>query len=325
MNKAIRILKNWTLPLGMSCGLLRFLAFHYIKALSPIKPATQATAEFLMPTVLFIMLFATFCKVNPRDMRITGWHVWLVLFQLAACTCIALLLHFEPNLSFVLPAEGLMVCLVCPTAGAAAVITGKLGGSETSLTTYTILSNLAAAVIIPLVFPLVEKHAYASFLSQFITILRHVFPLLVFPFLLAWGLREFFPNAHKQVVAYCHNLAFYLWGFGLILSVGQTCRFLADSPVSANVKWTLSLVSLVACILQFCLGKSIGAAYGERIGGGQGLGQKNTIFAIWVTYTYLTPVLSVAPGTYIIRQNIFNSWQLWRKQRAEEKNNRQTY
>ena len=72
MNKAIRILKNWTLPLGMSCGLLGFLAFHYIKALSPIKPATQATAEFLMPTVLFIMLFATFCKVNPRDMRITG-------------------------------------------------------------------------------------------------------------------------------------------------------------------------------------------------------------------------------------------------------------
>lgn len=124
----------------------------------------------------------------------------------------------------------------------------------------------------------------------------------MFPFLLAWGLREFFPNAHKQVVAYCRNLAFYLWGFGLILSVGQTCRFLADSPVSANVKWTLSLVSLVACILQFCLGKSIGAAYGERIGSGQGLGQKNTIFAIWVTYTYLTPVLSVAPGTYIIWQ-----------------------
>ena len=99
MNKAIRILKNWTLPLGMSCGLLGFLAFHYIEALSPIKPATQATAEFLMPTVLFIMLFATFCKVNPRDMRLTGWHVWLVLFQLAACTCIALLLHFEPNLT----------------------------------------------------------------------------------------------------------------------------------------------------------------------------------------------------------------------------------
>lgn len=103
------------------------------------------------------MLFATFCKVNPRDMRITRWHVWLVLFQLLSCLAIALFLHFTPGFSHALLAEWLMIFLVCHTAGAAAVITGKLGGSETSLTTYTILSNLAAAIIIPLVFPLVEK------------------------------------------------------------------------------------------------------------------------------------------------------------------------
>ena len=110
-----------------------------------------------MPTVLFIMLFATFCKVNPRDMRITRWHVWLVLFQLLSCLAIALFLHFTPCFSHALLTEEMIICLVCPTAGAAAVITGKLGSSETSLTTYTILSNLAAAIIILLVFPLVEK------------------------------------------------------------------------------------------------------------------------------------------------------------------------
>lgn len=48
--------------------------------------------------------------------------------------------------------EGAMVCLICPTATAAAVITGKLGGSASSLTTYTLLSNLLAAVAVPLVF-----------------------------------------------------------------------------------------------------------------------------------------------------------------------------
>lgn len=143
--------------MGMTCGMLGFLAFHYVRLLAPIKPAAQETAEFLMPTVLFIMLFATFCKVNPRDMRITRWHVWLVLFQLLSCLAIALFLHFTPGFSHALLAEGLMIFLVCPTAGAAAVITGKLGGSETSLTTYTILINLAAAIIIPLVFPLVEN------------------------------------------------------------------------------------------------------------------------------------------------------------------------
>ena len=37
--------------------------------------------------------------------------------------------------------EGAMVCLICPTATAAAVITGKLGGSASSLTTYTLLGT----------------------------------------------------------------------------------------------------------------------------------------------------------------------------------------
>lgn len=154
------------------------------------------------------------------------------------------------------------------------MITGKLGGSETSLTTYTILSNMAAAIIIPLVFPMVENHTETSFICQFLTILRRVFPLLIFPFLIAWGLRVFFPKAHAAVVRHTGGLAFYLWGFGLTLSVGQTCRYLVDSPVSTHLKWLLSLVSLVACAMQFFIGKTVGAAYGERIGGGQGLGTK---------------------------------------------------
>lgn len=60
--------------------------------------------------------------------------------------------------------EGAMVCLICPTATAAAVITGKLGGSVSALTTYTLLSNILAAVAVPLLFPLVEPHADLSFL-----------------------------------------------------------------------------------------------------------------------------------------------------------------
>ena len=319
MNELTKILKNWTLPIGMACGLLGFLAFHYVHWLAPLKPAAAEASSALMPTVLFVMLFATFCKVDPRLMRVTPWHAWLVAFQLLSCLAIALILHFAPASGHALLPEGLMICLVCPTAGAAAVITGKLGGSETTLTTYTILSNLAAAIIIPLVFPLVESRADAPFLSQFLTILRRVFPLLICPFLLAWGLREFFPKAHARVVAGCRDLAFYLWGFGLVLSVGQTCRFLADSPVGAHIKWLLSVVSLAACALQFALGKGIGARYGERIGGGQRLGQKNTIFGIWVSYTYLSPVLAMAPGTYIIWQNLFNSWQLWRKRKRDER------
>ncbi len=75
--------------------------------------------------------------------------------------------------------EAAMVCLICPTATAAAVITGKLGGSASSLTTYTLLSNILAAIAVPLIFPLVEPHTDVTFGIAFLKILSKVFPLLL--------------------------------------------------------------------------------------------------------------------------------------------------
>ena len=54
--------------------------------------------------------------------------------------------------------EGAMVCLICPLQLLRLSHYGKLGWKRISLTTYT-LSNLLAAVAVPLVFPLVEPHA----------------------------------------------------------------------------------------------------------------------------------------------------------------------
>ena len=72
------------------------------------------------------------------------------------------------------------------------------------------------------------------------------------------GTARILPKAHARVVVYCRDLAFYLWRFGLILSVGQTCRFLVDSPVSIHLKWMLSIVSLAAYALQFFMGRISG-------------------------------------------------------------------
>ena len=80
----------------------------------------------------------------------------------------------------------------------------------------------------------------------------------------------------------------------------------------------LGVASCTACASQFFLGKVIGGRYGERISGGQSLGQKNTILAIWMAHTYLNPLASFAPGTYVLWQNIVNSWQLVKKQRRDK-------
>ena len=64
-----------------------------------------------------------------------------------------------------------MVCIICPTATAAAVITSKLGGSAASLTTYTLLGNIGAAIAVPILFPLIEVNPDVSFWGAFWVIL----------------------------------------------------------------------------------------------------------------------------------------------------------
>lgn len=314
----IRFLKNWTLPVAMLAGTLAYFFFARVSFVAPLKPLLNGLIAWLMPALIFLQLLLTFCKVQVRDLKPRRWHLWLLLFQSASCLAVVALLLFFP----LPPAcrevlEGAMVCLICPTATAAAVITGKLGGSAASLTTYTLLSNLLAAVAVPLLFPLVEPHDGLTFLAAFFKILGRVFPLLICPFLLACLLRACWPWMHRRLLA-LHDAAFYLWSVALAIVSGQTVRSLVNSDAPVLVELMIALAALVACGLQFYLGKRIGGHYKERISGGQALGQKNTVLAIWMAYTYLNPLSSVAPGSYVLWQNIVNSYQLWKKRKMKD-------
>ena len=210
--------------------------------------------------------------------------------------------------------EGAMVCLICPTATAAAVITGKLGGSASSLTTYTLLSNLLAAIVVPLVFPLVEPHAEITFFAAFLKILGKVFPLLLFPFFLALFLRRFIPPIHR-FLAGLRDMAFYLWAVALAIVTGQTVKSLVNSEAEIYVEILIALGGLITCIALVAV-KAHRQKYNDRISAGQALGQKNTVLAIWMSYTYLNPLSSVGWKAMYCGKNIFNSSQ----QRKENKN-----
>lgn len=313
----IRFLKNWTLPVAMIAGTLAYFLFAKVEFLAPAKPWVNGLVAVLTPLLIFAQLLLTFCKVEVCDLKPKAWHSWLLLFQTVSCLVLAALLVFCPMDELYREVfEGAMVCLICPTATAAAVITGKLGGSAASLTTYTLASNLLAAVAVPLVFPLVEPHANVTFWLAFLKILSKVFPLLLCPFFLAWLLRVWMPGVHRWLLER-HDAAFYLWGVALAIVSGQTVRSLVNSTAPGYVEVLIALAGLAACCLQFYLGKRIGGHYKERISGGQALGQKNTVLAIWMAYTYLNPLSSVGPGSYVLWQNIINSWQLWKKRKRE--------
>ena len=281
----LKFLKNWTLPIAMLVGAVGYPLF--------------ISLSFLTPYLIFTMLLLTFCKVSPHDLKPKPLHAWLLLIQIAGALAAYLLLYRFNKIV----AEGVMVCIICPTATA----------------TYTLLGNIGAAIAVPIFFPLVEVHPDVSFWGAFFVILSKVFPLLICPFLAAWLLSKCLPKVHQKLLGY-HELAFYLWAVSLAIVTAQTLYSLLNDPADGFTEIMIAVGALVACCLQFFLGKTIGSVYNDRISGGQALGQKNTILAIWMAHTYLNPLSSVAPGSYVLWQNIINSYQLWKKRKNEMKN-----
>lgn len=313
MGKVLEFIKNWMLPVAMTAGVAVYLCYAHIPVLAPFKEPTNRIAEVAMPVLIFLQLLLSFSKVAPRDLHLRRWHLKALLFQIVTCSAItaATLLFCNGNPSVKVILEGIMVCLVCPTATAAVVITNKMKGNAANITLYTLISNFAAAIMCPLLFPLLEPQAGFGFVAAFLRIMRKVFPLLICPFLLATAFRLWMPGMRDWLERHS-GAAFYLWSFALMIVTGQTARSLVNSPESISVKIIVAVCSLAVCLLNFFTGKKMGDFEHDRVTAGQGLGQKNTVLAIWVALTYLNPLCALAPGAYVLWQNIFNSIQLHR-------------
>ncbi len=313
------VLRRYLLIFALASGALIFAVFHFIPALAPLKPPLKAAAGAVLPYMIFLILFTSFCKVEIRGMKPRAWHLYLCLFQVGMSLLLMLYLYLVPDTAFSVETEGAIVCLLTPTAAAAAVITGKLGGSESALTTYTIISNFAAALFIPAIFTFLSPSAGYSFLHEFYVILSRVFPLLVLPLFLAIGVRYCFKRVHRFIVNELKDVSFYLWGLTLVTISAEALSNIVNSDESSKTLILSAVVGLVTSVIQFSVGKLIGHVHGQRITAGQGLGQKNMVFGIWVSYTYLSPAAAIAPGTYILWQNLINSWQMWYKDRFDAK------
>lgn len=313
--KIIRFLKNWTLPVSMTSGVLAYFIGSSLPLSAESKGSILHFIEMLQPTLLFIMLFVAFCKVKPSALKPRRWHLWLILTQTGLFAACAALLWLYPDTDARLVLEGFMLAIICPTATACAVVTQKLGGDSATTTAYTILINLVVAVMAPLLLPFAHPQAGVTFVPAFITIIKKVFPLLILPLLLAWFVRYCLPRLHKAILA-TKDLAFYMWAVALALALAITVRALVHSNESLWHVAAIAGATLIACLFQFAFGKWIGGKYGVRMEGGQAMGQKNTIFIIWLGYTFLSPITATAGGFYSVWHNIVNSWQLYKKRKA---------
>ena len=315
LRSLLRFYKNWALPISMFMGVVLYFVYTNLPFLEGTSHIANKVIGFLQPALIFGMLFVTFCKIKPSELKPCRWHAMLLLVQVSIFALCAAVLVLFPALPGRLLVESAMICFICPTACAAAVVCAKLGGHAAHLITYILLINLAAALFIPLIVPLVNPQEGQTFINTSILIIRQVFPTLICPLILAWTIRYTLPRL-AQRLQNTGDTAFYLWTVALTMAIAVTTRSIMHSHVALPTLLGIALVTLASCWVQFTIGRHIGHPSNDHIAAGQAIGQKNTVFAIWMAYTFLTPVTAIAGGFYSVWHNIFNSYQLYKKRKS---------
>ena len=300
MDKVLQFIKNQALPIAIITGCIFHDFFGQFAAILPYN--------------LFLMLFISFSKVPARELKPKQVHFLLLTFVIV----VSLLAYWAVSQFNMILAESILVVTLCPTATSAIVVVNKLGGNGPNVVTYTIISNIAVSIIIPLLFPLIHPQEGMTFLEGFWTILKKVFTLLVLPMVASELVKHFIPKFNGLLVKY-NSASFYLWACSVVILMANMMNSIIDNPQNYHIDILMAVASLVICIVLYIVGKKIGSRYDDRISCGQAIGQKNTIFAIWVAQTYLTPLSAVGCSFYILWQNLFNSWQLQKKREMDKK------
>lgn len=295
----------------MLSGVLMYFLYVNIHAFDGTHAFVNNALSIVQPLLLFCMLFVSFCKVHPKELRPHKWMLQMLAIQSVPFALGALLIVLFPHFPGRVVLESFMICMICPTATAAAVVTSKLNGNASVVVSYTVIINFVASLIIPSLVPFMHEVGEGmDFVTSFSLIIGKVFPLLIMPLLMAWFVRFLMPDLHQKILKQ-KDLAFNLWAVALALAIAITVKAIVHSDESVFELVGIAVASLLSCLMQFYFGHIIGRSNGETVAGTQGLGQKNTVFAIWMGYTFMNPVTAMAGGFYSVWHNVINSYQLY--------------
>ncbi len=289
-------LKDYGLPLAICIGIV---GYRPLSLLSPV-----------IPYLLVLMLFFSFLKLTPRDLRIRPIHLYMQLIQIVLSIGGYLIVRYSGLNESRLLAEGLMICFFCPAASASPVVIGFLGGNVALGTSYVLLTSVGVIVLAPLLLGFFGSAA-VDYGAAFVEIFSRVLPVITIPLLAAWCVRYGVKPVYRRLTR-IPSASFWVWIISLSLIMAKTVYFIAQEP-KAMIPTMILLggMGLIACIVQFALGKWLSLRIlGESITLGQSLGQKNSTIAIWLAQSYLNPLSSVAMAAYSIWQNLLNAYQI---------------
>lgn len=272
-----------------------------------IPSANQLT--FLIRYNLMVMLFMAFLNMDFGAGVFRWDHLKIVLLNLILPIAVFNLIYpFHPLLALV----GFVICMA-PTAAGAPVIATFLEARVAFVTASVLLTNPITALVIPLILPfIIETEVPIAILDVLIPVFTVVFVPLGLSLFIKYKVPLSLPFFNRF-----RRLPFYLFLLNVFIASAKATDFIRNTESTSlnTISW-IAVLAAIICLFQFLLGEGIGNR-DFRMERSLSLGRKNTMFAIWVSLTFLSPAIALGPMFYILIQNMYNTWQMYTLKRKE--------
>lgn len=258
--------------------------------------------SFLVQWLLMAMLFLSFLQMDAPEKMFREKRVFFVLLANIAIGVLAYAVFSFSGRDLAIIA---FLLGAMPTATAAPAVISFLKGNIDFSIASVLLTNLFMALFWPIfLWGILSVQVPASHL--FFSILSVVF----FPLLIAKFFKILLPDLTRKVSKNGMMVSFSLWLIIVFLAVANASSFFfSGQSISPLLLFSIITLAAALCWLNFWTGKRLG---GNRFGmeASQSLGQKNTMFSLWVALQFFSPIVALGPIFYLVFHNLYNSYLL---------------
>ena len=254
--------------------------------------------------LLILMLYFSCVNIRLAELKLRAAHWRILAFNLLFAIAVwGGFRLFAPRLL----ADACFFTAVAPTANAAPVIMGFLGGNVPFVVTAVLVTNLGIALAFTVLLPLVTGNFQLGFLAK---VVCDLFLVVGIPILAAAATRRFYqdkPALRKGL----GQFSFLLWIGVLLILTASTSGVIrsGDGGLTLRQLLLIGALSLLICACNFTVGKLLGGSDFRRESS-QSLGQKNTTFTVLFALNYAGPAAAMGPAFYILWHNLWNGAQM---------------
>ncbi|MFI2741409.1 hypothetical protein ACG2LH_01605 [Zhouia sp. PK063] len=258
---------------------------------------------FLIRYSLIVMLLLTFTGISIKFKDIKPSHLLSVILVIVA----SLFHYWWIGLWFPKYAMLGFVLGSAPTAAAAAVVSNMMKLNTPYVTIATIVSNVVMVIFIPLVLPFLIQQKLS--VSPILIVLQ-IFITLGIPFILGQLITHYSPSLTKQINS-AKPFSFVLFIANMFIASANASQYIrTHDTINSKDIFIIACLTLVIGLLNFKMGEWT-APKAFKYECGLATGRKNTMFALWISLTYINPITALSPVCYLIFHNIYNAVQLW--------------